>query len=1800
MYNINEHSEGINNTAQLYSGDCDTYCEVDICQTSCQRNCQGACQKSCQNCLGACEGTCEKSCQCSAEGCQTTCEKSCQCSSEDCMTCQSYCETEICQTPCETSCQGLCQKNCQDCLGASCQTCQDCQGIACQTCECKDQGCQNCLGSICQICQNNLGCDSCESGGEDCYICQFACERVCQCSKQGCQDYCEKYCQCAYEGCMQLCESQCETTSENSVVEYEPEYIHYGSPGTNPGTGNYSETFIDMSIESPGFKLNISRTYNSKDARDFLAFGRGWTFGFEGYVKGDSSVSVRLPNGGSFMFNRNGDGTYTPTDSRNKLERAADGTYTLTTKDQYKYRFNSLGYLMSMSDRNNNTITIEVNSTGKVIGIKDSASEHYTIVYNEDGLIESITEDTTKRKVMYEYRDKQLVKVTDPMGYYMTFVYDSFGFLIEIKDQKEITISKMEYDHSSSDNMHKLIKFTDSFGNVKRYEYSTTENKTIIVDSNGRRTTMWTDSNNYVIKTQDPEDRVTTTEYYLFNNINKFGEEKIHIDRYGNKTEYVRDGVGNITKIIYPDLSYKEFKYDEKNNKILEVDEIGNRIEYIYDINKINLIKKVQPLNGKDIYSENADQSLFAITKYEYYTDAEAQQLGYKAKGLLKSVTDPEGNTTIYTYDTDGNIRTIKDPETQRDESFEYNSMGLKTSETTARGHRTEYIYDNNKQLQKIVQKSTNNETTVINYDHMGRKTKEISPNLYNPSEDLGVNNYIGNYGHRYEYYPSGLLWKETDAENNTTIFNYDIYGNKTRETRPDGGIFEYEYDVLNRLKKIFFKESAEAPLTLLEEFFYEILPDKKTQTTYREYFTPTEYADTKQVYDYAGRLVLTINPDGTTLSTKYNPNGTINNTVDENGMTTYFKYDGLNRLTEKWVPVEEISGVTKYSYSKIDYYRNGNKRSEWVSPDKVDLNVVPTNFIVTSYEYYKNGKLKRQTDTAGRITEYWYDDDLNVSKVESKIDETKKQVIQYINNYLGLPEKKTVYIKAGNIYGNDFNSTVLTTLTTTYTYDKNKNLKTEKAPDDVVTTYEYDKMNRRTKVSEPGIDEFGTAVTIVKETKYNFEDKVIEAIDPRGKATVYEYDKRGFLVKIKDPEGGITAYAYDLQGRKIHEVMPNCYDINKTIHQMSRTVYKYDSMDRVITKTEIFNEKKYNPVNSTWSTSPVSVVTKAYKYDKKGHVIKELDAIGYDTAVGATVEEKINNGYGVEYKYNLAGNITEILDPVTKEKGIAFTTKNEYDALSRKVKETDAKGRIKKLEYDAAGNIKAVKHQDSLTSPEIILESKTYDLHGNVLTKTDGNGNTVILEYNEIDKLRKETYPSDETIGVYYVTYQYDSNGNLKSSIDSHLKQEIYTYDNEGRMLTKTQRKADGTEEIIVSIKYDAAGNPRFEKDGNGNITEKIYDGLNRIKAVIKKVKSINNQETVHTNNFNYDKNGNKTEEIDWRGNKTIFVYDDNNRLIEKIDPYMKSIEKLEYNKNDAQVRAYDALNNKTEFEYDKNNRIIKTTDPELHTTEQSFDEVGNLKTKKDGRGNITTYIYDTLNRLQTVLNAKNETTSYTYDTVGNVLTEKDGKGNITTFEYGVRNQLKRRIDHGGKIPNGAAFTYVDSKVESYTYFEDGKVKTIKDRNGVITSFNYDIHGRLKTKTAGTISVSYTYDNNGNILTATDITGVTTRRYDELNRIIEKYVPDIGKSVYEYDIISGVDIGEIAEKVTDPKGNISLNIYDKVGRLKKVTAEGRTTTYEYFDNGNKKAVQYQDGSSEEFTYYKDNLLKTLVNKKSD
>lgn len=1557
--------------------------------------------------------------------------------------------------------------------------------------------------------------------------------------------------------------------------------IHYGESGINPAIGNFSFTCNDMNMNSPGFQINVSRTYNSKD--DYTLekrnrhLGKGWSFGFEGNLNNLGFIKIALPNGSIQTFKSGTGNSYIAENSRSTLVKNADGTHTLTTKDQYKYGFSKEGWLVSMTDKSSNTISISVNaSTGKVNTITDAVGRIFTVAYNGNGLISTIT-DPMGRAVKYEYdSSKRLVKVTDPANNVMKYGYDSKGCVDKIFESYKAggtestnLLSSLIYDHSTSVNQEKVKQATDAYGNTYTYTYDLQNRKTVITDSNGRQSVYFFDSSNYLSEYQDEEGRRTLTVYDVDQQTmrNKYGEVKSTTDRNGNITHYTRDNRGNITKITYytnQGMITKEYAYDDKNNLIQEKDELGKLTFYVYNANN-TLKRKAQPLNGTDIYQDGiSDQNKFAITTYEYYEPYETGNES-QAKGLVKTVKDPEGNITTYRYDGNGYANMITDPENKSTVDT-YNKIGWKLSSTTPKQYKTDYVYDSNGLLEKMIQHG--GEITRITYDVAGRKTKEIAPNLYNPNDDnLENHSYTGDYGTRYEYFFHGKIKNITDAEGNKTSYTYDKYGNVATETKPNGAIYIYDYDVLNRLKKVSFKSDAGATPTVLEEYSYAVLSNHNTQKTHIKYLNSSEKAVTVYIYDYAERLIEQQNPDGSIIKTGYNSNGTIATTTDGMGNITYYEYDGLNRLSKKWVPFELSGGAIKYAYTETEYFKNGNKMSESAGVDTVDLFAIPSKTVTTSYIYYKNGKLKSVTDSSGRRTDYAIDDDGNISCEEVYTGTGTNNVTEYEYNHLGKVTRKKVQVRAGDIAGNDFTSDYNMYLFTEYTYDKNGNVKTMETPDNVITTYTYDNLNRQTGATWPGIDETGAAVDIITETTYDWEGKVLTSKDARGNITTFTYDKRGFQVKVEDTNHGVTFYGYDTAGRKILEISPENYNSSKTSENMNRVEYVYDSMGRMVRKLD----KYLDPITNQW----MNIVSRTLEYDANGNVMKEQDALGYE------------NGYGTVYSYNLANKLSTVLDPVSEERSLSFTTKYEYDGLGRKLSETNAKGVSTLYIYDDAGNITSVSVKKPGNEPAKVLKERTYDQAGNIRTEKDGNKNETKFEYTALNKVRKIVSPGDSTIDSNTIISQYDEMGNLALRKDNLGKVSLYTYDHEGRVLTQSEQREDGTESITVVFRYDVNGNKRFETDGNGNTTESGYDALNRLAATTVTVSGV-----VQTTLYEYDKNGNQTRQTDWRGNTYLNAYDPMNRLIEKKDPFGKVIQKLRYFKNNVQSESYDALGNETQYLYDRNNRLVKTVDPEGHTISQTYDDVGNIDTKKDGMGNTQTFEFDEFNRLKTVTNAKGETTSFTYDLNGNMLSQTDGKGNKATFVYNVANKMIKRIDPYGK--NDPA------KIESYTYFADGSLRTKKDRNGNTTQYTYDIHGRLLSQSIGSNTISYTYDNNGNQLTMTDATGITVRTYDELNRVLEKTVPNIGTSTFEYDIVEGVGTGEKAETSTDPLGNTTKKVFDRAGRLKTVTSDGDTVTYTYYDNGSRKSVAYPDGSKEEYTYYSDGLNHTLTNKKAN
>ncbi|OPX42547.1 tRNA(Glu)-specific nuclease WapA precursor [Ruminiclostridium hungatei] len=1583
----------------------------------------------------------------------------------------------------------------------------------------------------------------------------------------------------------------------NVLIEDYRYQQYFGQSGTNPATGNFSRSYTDLTMEAPGYDINFTRTYNSRSSKA-SGFGKGWSFSYEGSVRdaqnNSNAKEVSLPDGSVQSFKKNSDGSFTAGDSHNILVKNPDGTYTLTSKQQDVFSFDTNGYLVKIQDKNGNCVTITVDSQGKATGVTDQAGRHFTVSY-ENSLIKNIKDDTNNRTISYEYTGSHLACVTDAMGNKTRYVYDTEGQLVEIRDSLDSITEEVSYI-SSGENKGKVNRRTDANGNTFTYTYDNINCVTTITDSNARVTREKYDGSYSIINSTDAEGKSTIYEYSKdANGINKYGEEKAVTDRNGNKTQYDRDSNGNVTKVTNPDSSTKVITYDDKNNITSERDENGKYTFYVYDSGKKNLIKKVQPLNGTDQYLDgSSDISKFAITVYAYYQEAESQALGYRARGLLKSETDPEGNTVTYTYDAYGNIKTRTDAEGNTS-TFQYNTQSQVTAAFTPKGNSTAYIYDKNGNLEKQV--TDGDKVTRITYDSEGRKTKEISPGQYEPSkDDIQNHRYNADVGYRYTYLNNGRIKTATDPENYTTAYTYDIYGNMETETKPNSSKYIYQYDLLNRPLRTYFKADASEEQMLLEEYAYEILAGGKNRQTCKQYLNDIDVVITVRIYDYAGRLLSETRPDGTTVATAYNANGTINYTTDANGNITYYKYDGLNRQTEQWTPFETVGGSTRYTYVKAVYDRAGKRLQEMAGSETVLQNQIPAGFITKTYDYYQNGKIKSITDNEGRRTEYLYDADGNVSRERVYASAAEYKTTYYDNNYLGKVTDKREYVKAGDLEGDYIDGTQDVILTTTCTYDKNGNLETMTAPDMVTTTYTYDSRNKQTSAAQPGMDENGNPADLKTTTIYNWQGQPLETVDANGNTTRYSYDKRGQLVKITDAANNTTAYYYDRAGRKTAEVAPVDYEPSKSLENMNRVEYAYDLMGRIKTKTYIGEEKRFDPAAKAWTTRQVTIVQSAYKYDSSGNLVKELDSLGYEAASDKTgIDTQINTGYGTEYTYNLASKVTSVLDPVSKEKGLGYTTKYGYDALGRRVAETNANGAVTSCYYDGAGNIIKITVRKTANDPEQTMEAKTWDFQGKLLTETDANGNVITYEYNAFGQIRKALYPGDASIPPNEITCLYDEMGRLKTQKDSKGAVDTYIYNSLGDVLEHTQKAQDNTEAITVYYSYDKNGNLRYSIDGNGNETEYIYNKLNKLAAERRTVSG-----TVQETSYTYDANGNQTAVTDWRGNTTAKSYDGLNRFIETKDAYGISIQKLEYNHNNSQEKAYDALNGITRYSYDRNNRLVSEISPESKETSWTYDNAGNLETKKDGKNNSTAYTYDEHNRLKTVTNAKNETTVYTYDPNGNLLSQTDAKGSATTYEYNAANKATKRIDQGGRTGTQGNYTYNPEKTETYTYNADGSLASKADRNGITTAYAYDMHGRLLSETAGEESITYTYDKNGNRLTMTDGTGTTARTYDELNRVLTKEVPNIGKSLYAYDIISGMETGCWAETAADPKGNVTKKEFDRTGRLKTVTADGKTTIYSYFDNGARQSVSYSDGSGEEYTYTPDGLLQTLTNKKAD
>ena len=1574
---------------------------------------------------------------------------------------------------------------------------------------------------------------------------------------------------------------------------------HFGQAGINGYTGNYSKTYSDFEVVIPNLDLSLDRTYNSKDT-EIGDFGKGWSFGLKSkivdHVYNPNIKYVYLPNGSANIFEKQSDGSYIGTNTRNKLSYS-DEIYTLETKAGSKYKYDINGNLNLVIDKYGNVTTINVGASGHINSIVDYASREYTINYTNDK-ISKIT-DPLGRTTTYIYdANGMLVQVCGVNGKNVNYEYNEQGLLSKITEindnNEEVIVEELTYYTNDNDDLGKIKTVKDANGKIDTYVYNQNDRTTTITDQNNRVKKQYFDTRGYITKQEEPDGKVTTVSYNLENGLNKYGEVLSKTDYTGKLTEYTYDSTGNVlTEKI--NGKTKTYTYNDKNNVTKKTDENGNYIEYTYADDGITLLKE-KYMDGNKI-------------SYEYYEAG--------IKGLVKSKTNQKGKVISYEYDQYGNISKETDA-LGNSTNYVYNNIGWVLSKTSPKGTVTTYEYDNSGNNTKVTE---NGIQTLNEYNYKNNITKTTNGN-----SNFKI----------YEYDNAQNLVKVIDEEGYVTTYEYDIYGNKIKENRANNASYIYEYDVLNNMTKKTLEQNNIS--NVLEEISYSY-SEGNTTTTTKKYQDDTNYTTYVEIKDFRGNVTQNKKQDAA-YTYEFDNAGRLVSETNEIGKNITYIYDNLNRVTKKYEEIE----TDKYKLTIYEYDTVGNVIKEKVGKEKVNLNGEATNYIITEYSYDDNNNLILKENSSSQEFKYTYDSENNKIKEEVKISDGKYKTTEYTYNYAGKVTSQKEYIEKSSLYGNSLSNTELTTLKTTYEYDNLNNKIKETLPDSTVINYTYNKLNKETKKEVKKSD-----VIISEERTYDSQGNVTSLKDANGNTTTYVYNAQNNMIKEQKQNQVITTYEYDLAGNVTRETLPNNKSNTEYIYNLYNqpitkkvnylvgenlntitTSYEYDNLDNLLKETtgDKVLEYTYNKSGKCTSKKDANLNTTTYEYDVNLNVVKETarnnsvttkiydernnllkvniddvtqEEYTYDLLNNKIIEkdelqneiintydingnlvqsEEVDTEYVVNIQYNSLKDIArkidncnlellyeyDILGNTTKEtrkkqdEDDSIILSYEYDNLSNKTKEVDGNGNITTYEYDANGN--KVKETNALNQSTIY----EYDKNGNNTKVTDYLGNETTYIYDSLDRLIE----SKDAYSNVIEKLEYDIYGRQTKSIDANNNEIVYTYDNNDNILTKTDEEGH-----TESYEYDSNDNKVKYTDRKGNITTYQYDNKGNLLKVVNAL----NKEATYT----YDNAGNILTKTDPKGNVITYEYDKRSNEIKKIDQlgneetktYSKNGNLISYTTNNGDVFTYEydvygrltkeSVNDKqTIYAYDDNDNILQSG-----TNTKTFDSLNRILTDNqnghvvsyeyldsqnkikitDEKGNVKQEEYDNVGRLKKVI-AGEEITEYVYNANGS-LQKKIGQNNVTEYEYYPDKEIKNLT-----IKDSS-----DNIIESHNYEYDNNNNKTKDDNDI---YEYDVLDRIK-KVNGV--EKYTYDDANNITSKTQSDGTviayTYNAKNQLTRTVsQKNLEILSETTYTYDANGN--------QITNTTGEeVLTNIYNEKNELEKVKKNGNEiASYSYDETG--------------------------------
>jgi YD repeat-containing protein len=286
---------------------------------------------------------------------------------------------------------------------------------------------------------------------------------------------------------------------------------------------------------------------------------------------------------------------------------------------------------------------------------------------------------------------------------------------------------------------------------------------TAITDPNGKKTTLTYDSSGDLASVTDPEGDKTAYTY------NEVGQRLTQVSPRGN--------VSGSKAAEYSTT----FSYDAAGNRLTAVDPLGHERKWTYDADG-NLETETDPNLHKTTFTYNAANEQTKVEK----PNGNTTEVAYDADGNVSSQTDGLKHATTYTYDPLDHLASSTDP-LGRQTTYAHDGLGRLISKKDTVGRTTTYSYDNANRLTKVSYSDGTTPTAEYGYDADGRRTSMKD----------------GTGESTFKFDSLGRLTEAKDGHGDTTSYGYDLAGNETSITYPNGKKVTRTFDNAERLASV-------------------------------------------------------------------------------------------------------------------------------------------------------------------------------------------------------------------------------------------------------------------------------------------------------------------------------------------------------------------------------------------------------------------------------------------------------------------------------------------------------------------------------------------------------------------------------------------------------------------------------------------------------------------------------------------------------------------------------------------------------------------------------------------------------------------------------------------------------------------------------------------------------------------------------------------------------------------------------------------------------------------------------------